>query len=218
MAGFQRLPEVPCVTPPVYRTRPRLTLWFGHKLGTGGKMWFWKLLTVILVRGETEQAKSNRLDRLLPVARSAADAALREQATEKLEGLAKLAVAASVPAIGALFGIAKVLEEAARSDLQQAAYCFVAMGLAGGVAWLLSIWEPILRARVWGRLEEPDWPLYGEDEYRYCEAVSERVEAAHHCVRHALIWRSVRWLKAAALATCVVGFCAGLLLAAGSLR
>lgn len=181
-------------------------------------MWIWKLVTAVVVRGKTDYVKSDRLNSLLPVVRSPEAQAVREQAREKLEALAKLSVGASVPAIATLFGLAEVLDKADRPALQQAAYCFVVMGLAGVVAWLLSIAEPILRSRVWGRLTPPDDPVYPEDEWRYHEAVSERIHAAPYCVRSALTWQTARWLKTVTLTICVAGFCIGLLVAVGSLR
>lgn len=183
----------------------------------GPRVWFWKLITAAVVRGKTDYVKADRLNSLLPVVRSPADNAVREQAREKLETFAKLSAGASVPAIAALFALAEVLDKTDRPALQQAAYCFVVMGLAGLAAWLLSIAEPLLRNQLWGRLTPPDDPVYPEDEWRYQEAVEERLSSAPYCVRSAMKWQMVRWLKVSALACCAAGFCIGLLMAVGSL-
>lgn len=179
--------------------------------------WFWWLATKALVRGQSDYEKSGRLNRLLPRDRSAVSQAVWAQAQDKLEAVAKLSVGASVPAVATLFGLAEVLDKADRPALQVAAYYFVAMGLAGIAAWLLSIAEPLLRARVWGRLHYPDDPD-AEDDWLYHGQVTERIEDAARGVRSALIWQAARWFKVIALAVCVLGFCGGLLIAVGSLN
>ena len=181
-------------------------------------MWFWRLLSWLLIRGKHDSHKNARLNTLLPPQRSELVQTARARAGDELKGFTKLAMAGSFTAVATLAGFAELFGPEGRSSLHQAAAFLALAGVAATVSLLLSIIQPTFRASVPHRLDPPDEPMTNEDDYYFSETMNERLWRAPSILRATLLWRLVSGVKTLALLLCAGSFCAALIVAVGALR
>lgn len=161
--------------------------------------WFWIWLDRVFISGPHAFA---RLNRLLPVARSAPETAAREQARKGFEDAAKLMVIANFGALTVLAGFFTWLKPNERRLMELPGYLFAIAAMAAGAAFILSLTEPALRVKVATQILEPAQPNY-EDEIAHHLASDNLMEWSVSNLRHVVQWRLVAGAKAFGIAASV---------------